>query len=144
MYGAILGDIIGSPYEFDMGDKTKDFAQEVVPADPEAEDVAAGMWGELSWGLNEEGLLTVCGTGAMEDYEMISVVTWLDYASSIQTAEICDGVTSIGAFAFDHCDSLTDITIPDSVTSIGAFAFDHCSSLTEVTIPDSVTPGFGT
>lgn len=25
MYGAILGDIIGSPYEFDMGDRTKDF-----------------------------------------------------------------------------------------------------------------------
>lgn len=25
MYGAILGDIIGSPYEFDMGSKTKDF-----------------------------------------------------------------------------------------------------------------------
>ena len=26
MYGAILGDIIGSPYEFDMGNKTKDFS----------------------------------------------------------------------------------------------------------------------
>lgn len=26
MYGALLGDYIGSPYEFDMGDKTKDFA----------------------------------------------------------------------------------------------------------------------
>lgn len=25
MYGAILGDMIGSPYEFDQGDKTKDF-----------------------------------------------------------------------------------------------------------------------
>ena len=25
MYGAILGDIIGSPYEFDQGEKTKDF-----------------------------------------------------------------------------------------------------------------------
>ena len=25
MYGAILGDIIGSPYEFDQGYKTKDF-----------------------------------------------------------------------------------------------------------------------
>lgn len=25
MYGAILGDIIGSPYEFDMGDKTNAF-----------------------------------------------------------------------------------------------------------------------
>ena len=25
MYGAILGDIIGSPYEFDRGEKTKKF-----------------------------------------------------------------------------------------------------------------------
>ena len=25
MYGAILGDIIGQPYEFDRGNKTKDF-----------------------------------------------------------------------------------------------------------------------
>ena len=25
MYGAILGDMIGSPYEFDQGKKTKDF-----------------------------------------------------------------------------------------------------------------------
>lgn len=25
MYGAILGDIIGSPYEFDRGNKTRDF-----------------------------------------------------------------------------------------------------------------------
>lgn len=25
MYGAILGDIIGSPYEFDQGNKSKDF-----------------------------------------------------------------------------------------------------------------------
>ena len=25
MYGAILGDIIGSPFEFDRGDKTKKF-----------------------------------------------------------------------------------------------------------------------
>ena len=25
MYGAILGDIVGSPYEFDRGEKTKKF-----------------------------------------------------------------------------------------------------------------------
>ncbi len=25
MYGAILGDMIGAPYEFDQGEKTKDF-----------------------------------------------------------------------------------------------------------------------
>ena len=25
MYGAVLGDMIGAPYEFDRGDKTKEF-----------------------------------------------------------------------------------------------------------------------
>ena len=25
MFGSILGDMIGAPYEFDRGDKTKDF-----------------------------------------------------------------------------------------------------------------------
>lgn len=25
MYGAIIGDIVGSPFEFDKGDKTKEF-----------------------------------------------------------------------------------------------------------------------
>ena len=29
MYGAILGDIIGSPFEFDRGEKTKDFDADV-------------------------------------------------------------------------------------------------------------------
>lgn len=36
MYGAILGDIIGSPYEFDRGGKTKDFP--LFSEDPEFTD----------------------------------------------------------------------------------------------------------
>ena len=35
MYGAILGDIIGSPYEFDQGEKTKDifhFSPKIPPS----------------------------------------------------------------------------------------------------------------
>ena len=27
MYGAALGDMIGAPYEFDRGEKTKDYPQ---------------------------------------------------------------------------------------------------------------------
>ena len=48
-------------------------------------------------------------------------------------------VTTIGEWAFAHCDNLTSITIPDSVTTIGNWAFHNCSSLTSVTIGESVT-----
>lgn len=48
-------------------------------------------------------------------------------------------VTSIGAFAFYHCDDLTSVTIPNSVKSIGEMAFSCCSGLTSITIPNSVT-----
>ena len=60
-------------------------------------------------------------------------------ASGVTTYIIPDGVTSIGAGAFEDCESLTEITIPEGVTEIGDSAFHRCSSLTSVTIPDSVT-----
>ncbi len=47
-------------------------------------------------------------------------------------------VTTIGEYAFDHCDPLMSVTIPDSVITIGDYAFYTCYFLTTVTIPDSV------
>ena len=41
-------------------------------------------------------------------------------------------VTTIGNYAFCHCDSLTNVEIPDSVTTIGEDAFECCSSLASV------------
>ena len=55
------------------------------------------------------------------------------------TAEMLEGVTSIGPGAFSHCSALTSIPIPSGVTSIGVGAFNGCSALTSVTIPSSVT-----
>ena len=61
--------------------------------------------------------------------------------ASCKTSVIpADGsVTSIGRFAFAHCDSLTTITIPKCVTSIAYGAFYDCNNLTSVTIPGSMT-----
>ena len=50
-----------------------------------------------------------------------------------------NGVTSIGAGAFEYCEHLTSIEIPNSVTSIGADAFGYCKNLTSIKIPTSVT-----
>ena len=53
-----------------------------------------------------------------------------------KTSEIPAGVTSIGSYAFFHCESLAHITIPAGVTGIGESTFSHCRSLTDITVPD--------
>ena len=91
----------------------------------------------LTWNLNAEtGVLTISGTGAMEDYSYFPSVPapWNNYRSSIKSVIINDGVTSIGSYAFRDCSSLTSVTIPESVTSIGSSAFADCSSLTSINV----------
>ena len=66
-------------------------------------------------------------------------LAWYANKDKIESVVIEDGVTSIGANAFDGCSGLTSITIPSSVTSIGEHVFDGCSGLTSITIPSSVT-----
>ena len=56
----------------------------------------------------------------------------------IVKADIPDGVTAIGNYAFDGCASLKSINIQDSVTSIGKFAFYGCENLESISIPDNV------
>ncbi len=127
--------------------------------------IASGSCGEsLTWTLDENGLLTVSGTGAMADYACNgrSTAPWSGYWEEIITVVIESGVTSIGNHAFSNCTALTSVIIPGSVTSIGDYtfngctvlksvtigsgvtsigkdAFSYCTTLTSVTIPDSVT-----
>ena len=101
-----------------------------------------GSCGEnLTWELDDDGVLTISGTGSMTDYNQSynNRAPWYRHRSLIETVVIQHGVTSIGNNAFYDCSSLTSVTIPSSVTSIGEEAFYACKSLTSVTIPDSVT-----
>ena len=100
--------------------------------------LASGTCGDsLTWELSDEGVLTISGTGAMEEFSYDN--PWHDYAASITKAVIEDGVTSIGGCAFYECTSLVSVSIPDSVVSIGMYAFRECNSLTSLVIPGSVT-----
>ncbi len=100
---------------------------------------ASGTCGDdLTWTLTEDGVLTISGTGAMEDYENSST-PWSDYRNDILKVVLDGNITTIGAGAFLDCENLTSITIPNSVTTIGVWAFMDCYSLTDVTILGSVT-----
>ena len=109
-----------------------------------AEDISAVTWTKtesdgLTWTLDEDGTLTISGTGTMKDYNSSDNPSPVCNNSKVKKIVIEDGVTSIGDHAFRSCNNLTSITIPDSVTSIGDAAFRSCSSLTSITLPDSVT-----
>ncbi len=103
-----------------------------------ATTVASGKCGSnVSWTLNSDGLLTISGTGAMEDYQFNA--PWLDHCNAIKNVNIKGGVTRIGKDAFNGCFSLTSVVIPSSVTSIGDNAFSECYNLISINIPNGVT-----
>lgn len=116
----------------------------------------------LTWKLDEIGILTISGTGDMYDYSSADPAPWSEYNDIIASITISDGVTSIGdnAFhsccaesidlqctslvsigknAFSRCTMLTSIFIPESVQSIGSEAFSLCEGLSMVELPTTLT-----
>ena len=102
----------------------------------------------LTWSLTQDGsgnytVLTISGTGAMNNYDHTTVGglwrTTAPWGYGLTSVTIGNGVTSIGNFAFIGCQSLATVTIGNSVATIGENAFDHCDAMTSVTLPASVT-----
>ena len=91
------------------------------------------------WTLDEDGLLTIEGTGKMPDWDNPFNVPWLREGEQIKSVQIIGTVISIGTCSFGWCSSLERIHLPNSVTRIGDKAFDGCSSLESIILPNGVT-----
>ena len=121
----------------------EDPAAETVTTD-DAVAIASGTCGEnLTWTLDDAGLLTISGTGDMTNYSLCEAPWWENYCDVILSVVIESGVTGIGDCAFQDCRNMKSISIPEGVTRIGDYAlasFDlGNSSLTEIRFPDSLT-----
>ena len=116
----------------------------MLPGTARAAEVGSGYCGaegnNVTWTLDDAGLLTISGNGKMKDYDnWITYVPWYKNWDNIRSIVIGSGVTSIGRNAADRCKNLERVDILGNVTSIGLHAFLNCSSLTSITIPSSVT-----
>ena len=101
--------------------------------------IASGSCGEnLTWTLNNEGVLDIKGSGEMANYDWSINAPWFDFAHKIKTVSMDSAITSIGDFAFSYCTEFVSINIPENVTSIGCNAFQYCENLCDILIPEGV------
>ncbi|MBR3570876.1 MAG: leucine-rich repeat domain-containing protein [Oscillibacter sp.] len=100
-----------------------------------------GREGNLTWELEENGLLTVSGVGAMQNYVFASDAVntpWWERRMEIAAVRVGEGVTAVGDSAFYGCGELKTVTLPESVVRIGEWAFADCARLDGVKLPQSL------
>ena len=97
--------------------------------------VASGTCGadgnNLTWTLDDQGKLTISGSGAMADWNG-EYPSWESYSSSIVDVEIGFSVTNIGMYAFKDYTNLKKVSMGNAVATIGAYAFKGCTSLKDL------------
>ena len=110
---------------------------QAAETDTQSVGASSGATGDCTWTL-DNGVLTISGNGRMEDYNYFSD-SKAPWGTDIIQVIISNGVTNVGAHAFNGCENLSCFTLADSVTTIGVSAFDGCSKLKSITIPAGVT-----
>jgi len=102
-----------------------------------AQVVDSGTCGvNLTWVLTIDSVLTISGSGAMYNYEVINS-PWYPHRTKIKTIDLGSEITTIGDWAFASLNNLKSAEISNSVITIGEGAFAGCG-LMSIEIPNSV------
>ena len=88
---------------------------------------------DLIWSY-KDGILTISGTGEMDDYE--ADAPWAAHKQEI-TKVVLEGVTYVGARAFNDYDAIKEVDFGSALYELGTQSFRSCEGLTSVTMPAS-------
>ena len=94
--------------------------------------------GGLTWELDSTGLLTISGEGAIPDNNA-GLCRWADM--NVTAIEISDGVTAVGAHAFEGCDQAGYVYLPSTVETLGDGALSGMDTLQAIYV-DETNPAF--
>lgn len=101
-----------------------------------------GDFGEnnaLHWVYKDDASLTISGNGAIPDYAEDGGQPWNAYMELVETVQIEEGISRIGAYSFYSFNLITEICFPETLESIGAYALAKMTRLASIELPDSVT-----
>ena len=115
---------------------------------------AYGQTGEVEYAVKRDSTLEITGSGAMEHYATHQISEdptfqdprwywspWYCWEYVIKSISLPEGLTTIGAYAFEYTPDVTSVTIPSTVRIIGSGAFNAqnfrsiiCKAVTPPTI----------
>ena len=81
---------------------------------------------------------TTDGNVALLTSDGTTLLTYARANTETTSYAVPDGVTRIGAGAFNGSHSLTEVTLPEGLVTIGDQAFQNCDAITDIAIPASV------
>lgn len=107
----------------------------------------------LSWTLDNNGVLTITGMGAMKDYtwdENVRLDWYVSHKKDIRSVVLDNRITHIGNYAFDKCTNIESVrytgytgnagvALPESVTTIGVHAFSDTGVTGTLKLPEHLT-----
>lgn len=114
---------------------------------------AANNGTNLSWKLENNGVLTISGDGAMKDYSGSYTFTrpgWYQHKDEIKSVVFDGEITRIGVLAFDECTNIKNVrykdytgpadnALPESVKTIGQYAFSDTGVTGTLKLPENLT-----
>ena len=99
----------------------------------------SGMCGkDISFTLTYDGVLTLSGTGASDNFHSQKFPEWVANKGLIKEIIVEEGVTGLGNMIFRDCMSVEKISLPESLLTIGGYAFAGCVGLEEFAFPKNI------
>lgn len=104
-------------------------------------DVSTVAYGDCgsnaTWELNSIGILSIEGSGELQDYESGKNTPWAQYMDVIKGVRFSDGIESVGEHMFYGC-AMNKVIFPDTLKTVREYAFEGCLNLKQVKLPSSL------